>query len=379
MRKYCNIFVAITLAGGAVALINSGSLLAGTTTVAEARVQAIGNLGKRIFFDPNLSSPPGQSCASCHDPAAAFTDPLKTVTSQGAVAGRFGNRNTPTVKYTAFVPPFRFDKSLRTYVGGMFLDGRASTLEDQAKQPFLNPLEMNNTNVASLIGLIKSASYAQEFETIFGNGALDDPTTAFGFVAIALATFERTPEVSSFTSKFDAVQAKKESFTPQEQRGFKLFFGRAACSNCHSTFPSGTSKPPLVQTPQVFSNFSYQNDGVPRQLKNPYYFQDKSLNHAKAAFIDQGLGAIVGAAAHNGKFRTPSLRNVDLTAPYMHNGVFVTLEEVVHFYNVRDVDPKIAPPEVKMNISRLGGVGNLRLSTQDEKDLVSFLRTLTDR
>jgi len=393
MRKYSKTAVARTLAAGLATLVASELLQAapgpgrppdgdGATPITPGlrRVQAIADLGSQLFFDSNLSSPAGQSCASCHDPAVAFTDPRGTPTSEGAIIGRFGSRNAPPIGYTAFVPAFRFDADRQAFVGGLFRDGRAASLEEQAKGPFLNPLEMNDPDVATLIDSIKAASYAQEFETVFGSGALDDPATAFDLVASALATFERSAGQSPFTTKFDAVQAGQASFTAEEQHGSQLFFGRAGCSACHNSLPrNNAANPPQGTQVQVFSNFGYENIGAPPNPGNLFYSMDSDLNPDGNAFVDRGLGAIVGSSAENGKFRVPSLRNIELTAPYMHNGVFASLEEVVHFYNSRDVDASIAAPEVADNISRRGGIGNLRLSQGDLDDLVSFLRTLTDQ
>jgi cytochrome c peroxidase len=176
------------------------------------------------------------------------------------------------------------------------------------------------------------------------------------------------------------VQVGQESFTAEEQHGSDLFFGSAGCSTCHNSIPTNppANAPQGIQE-QVFSNFGYANIGAPANPDNQFYFVDSEFNSAGIDFVDLGLGAIIGSPAQNGKFRMPTLRNVELTSPYMHNGVFTTLEEVVNFYNSRDVDAAIAPPEVSDNLSTRGGIGNLGLSPDDLDDLVSFLRTLTDR
>lgn len=330
----------------------------------------LASVGEALYFDANLSSPPGQACASCHSPGAGFADPDRDLpVSEGVVTGRFGNRNSPTVSYAAFVPPFRFDPVLDRYLGGQFLDGRAATLEEQAKGPFLNVLEMNNPDKETVVERVRLSAYAGDFEAVFGPGALDDSDTAFEQIASAIAAFERTGTVSPFSSKFDAVEQGRASFTASEQRGRNLFFGRAGCARCHGTPPRAGA--------EVFSNFTYENIGVPANPENPFYFLEPALNPDGTGYIDLGLGGQLGAPGEWGKFRVPTLRNVALTAPYMHNGVFTTLEQVVTFYSTRDTDPGWPDPEVAVNVASRG-IGNLGLTGQEISDLVAFLQTLSD-
>ena len=337
-------------------------------TINSANLEA---LGSAIFFDTNLSNPPGQSCASCHAESVAFSDPdTHFPTSEGAVAARFGNRNSPTASYSAFIPPRRFDARRNRIVGGLFLDGRADSLEEQALGPFLNPLEMNNQDGDAVVELVRQAFYADQFEQVFGEGALDQTTSAFIQIGDALAAFERSSIFSPFSSKFDRLQNGAVTFTASEQRGLNLFNGRGECSTCHTTRPNPAG---LV----MLTNFEYENIGVPANPDNPFYQNAADFNPEGANFIDIGLGSTTNDPRDNGKFRTPTLRNVAMTAPYMHNGVFNTLEEVVEFYNRRDVNPNQAPPEVAENISNVR-IGNLRLSNRDSQDLVAFMRTLTD-
>ncbi|MDD5037292.1 MAG: cytochrome-c peroxidase, partial [Methylococcaceae bacterium] len=159
-------------------------------------------LGQKLFFDTNLSSPPGQSCATCHDPAYAFSDPdQNTPTSVGALPRLKGKRNAPTVLYAAYSPPFRHDRT-EGYSGGQFLDGRKKTLVDQAKGPFLNPLEMANPNAATVVDKVRRADYADLFEQIYDAGSLTDDL-AFDHIADAIAAFERSPVFKRFSSKYD--------------------------------------------------------------------------------------------------------------------------------------------------------------------------------
>jgi cytochrome c peroxidase len=346
---------------------------AATTVEATTSIETAdrATLGEKLYFDPNLSNPPGQSCASCHLPDAGFADADSgQPTSEGAIAGRFGSRNTPTASYAAQIPEFSFvvgGPGGGHYVGGQFLDGRASTLELQALGPFLNILEMNMTSEAAVIDQVKLASYADEFETVFGTGTLEDTATAYQQVSQAIAAFERTAIFSPFDSKFDAVQNGTDVFTVAEQNGQNIFNGKGDCARCHRT---GNG------SPEVFSNFEYRNIGTPANPANPFLTLDSSLNADGANFVDLGLGAAVNEVDQNGKFRTPTLRNVNETAPYMHNGVFNTLTEVVNFYNRREADN--ITPAVNQNVDNGGNIGNLNLSPGEVQNLVSFMQTLSD-
>ena len=326
------------------------------------------DLGREIFFDTNLSEPSGQSCSTCHLPNAGFAHPnSNNPTSEGAVAGIFAQRNAPTISYTQFIPRLR--NSRFGARGGLFIDGRVSSLEEQAKAPFLNPLEMNNGSEEAVIERISEASYADQFRDIFGEDSLSDTGTAFDQVASAIAAFERSEEVSPFSSRFDAIMQNNQRPTSAEIRGFRLFTGRAGCVSCHG----------FNTEPRVFTDFSYQNIGVPANPNNPFYDIASELNPEGRDFIDLGLGEVTGRRRNNGKFRVPTLRNVSLTAPYMHNGVFDTLEEVLEFYNTRDIDPGRFPAEVRRNVTNRGGIGNLGLSDRQVQDIIAFLRGLSDR
>ncbi len=354
-----------------VLLSGCGSGGSSRSSVEAAReLSDIAALGQQIYFDENLSDPVGQSCASCHLPSAGFADPdANFPVSEGAVDGRFGARNTPTASYAAFIPAFGFvlDRAGGHYRGGQFWDGRASTLELQAQGPFLSQLEMNMADNSAVIDAIRKADYATDFGSVFGDAALDDVDRAYEQVAAAIAAFERSGEFAPFDSRFDAVVAGADVFTPAEQNGRALFNGRANCNRCHS---SGRGPD------QVFSDFGYHNIGVPANPDNPFLTLPLALNPDGNSFVDKGLGAVLDETDQNGKFKTPTLRNAALTAPYMHNGVFDTLEEVVEFYNRRDVDGVV--PEVEQNVDNTGNIGNLNLTPGEIRDLVAFLQTLSD-
>ncbi|NOT86130.1 MAG: c-type cytochrome [Methylococcaceae bacterium] len=347
-------------------------------------------LGKLIFFDTNLSSPAGQSCSSCHTPNFAFTEPNQEIpTSEGVVAGRFGKRNAPTVMYAQFSPPFHYDANLGSYVGGQFLDGRAATLDVQAKAPFLGAIEMANPNVKSVIKKIKKANYAPLFFSVYGLKALSSDNNVFNLVADAIAAYERTQVFGSFSSKYDAYLAGNVELSPLELQGLQVFEdpGKGNCAACHSSRPAADGTPPL------FTDFTYENLGIPRNPANPFYRNDPKFNPDGWNFVDNGLGAVVGASNQNGKFRVPTLRNLARTAPYFHNGYFSSLHAVVDFYNTRDVKPACADvltnetqanqnycwpiPEVSDNVNH-AELGRLGLTDAEVDAIVAFLNTLED-
>jgi len=327
-------------------------------------------LGSKLFFDRNLSNPVGQSCASCHLPSTGFADPDKNLpVSAGAVTGRVGNRNAPTASYSAFIPTFQFNNRANRFEGGLFVDGRADSLEEQAQGPFLNVLEMNHSK-AGVISAVQNSDYAADFQAQFGADIFDDVDTAYINVSEAIAEFERGDTLSPFSSKFDAAQSGDYTFTAAESRGQVVFNDRnkGDCRRCHST-NTGT---------EIFTDFSYRNIGIQRNENNPFYDLDATLNPDGSLFTDLGLGAVINDATHNGRFRVPTLRNIALTAPYMHNGVFNTLEEVINFYNTRDISATQPAAEVATNVDNARNIGELGLSANDMSDLVAFLETLSD-
>jgi cytochrome c peroxidase len=285
-------------------------------------------LGEKLFFDKHLSVNDAQSCADCHSPEKAFTDGRRTARG---TEGDLGTRNAMSLFNLAWKKNF-------------FWDGRAGTLREQVLQPIQNPVEMHQplTNL-----VVKLATEDGDYRGLFAN-AFGSPEITAEKISLALENYLLT--LTSFDAKFDRVLRGEEKFTPAEQRGFELFsteydprrgqFG-ADCFHCHGG--------PLFQS-QGFAN-----------------------NGLDAAFADLGRGKITGKAADAGKFAVPSLRNVALTAPYMHDGRFRTLEEVVEHYctgvqRSPTLDPNIAKhPD-----------GGVPLSAADKRALVAFLKTLTD-
>jgi cytochrome c peroxidase len=383
-------FLPLGLRTGLASLIACSLLAPATLGAADDKigVQKV-RLGRLLFFDATLSEPAGQSCASCHDPAAAFVDPdTARPTSKGVHPKRFGSRNTPSAMYMAFSPAFHFDREEGHYVGGQFWDGRAATLEEQARLPFIDPVEMANPDQRAVVEKVRRAAYAGQFDEVFGKDALAAVEPAYGRIASALAAFERSTEFQPFTSKHDAWLQARAKLSRQELRGLALFNDdkKGNCAACHPSQRRPDGGLPL------FTDFTYDNLGVPKNPENPFYGQHKTFNPQGAKFIDRGLGGIVKQRSEDGKFKVPTLRNIARTAPYMHNGYFRTLRGVVAFYNDRDVRPACKgeateaeaekracwpQPELRRNMNT-EEMGRLGLSEQDIDDIVAFLQTLND-
>ena len=338
-------------------------------------------LGKSLFFDTNLSTPPGEACAACHGPQVGYTGPDQVINArgavyEGAVAGRFGNRKPPSAAYAGDSPILYNDGT--GWVGGMFWDGRATgatlgdPLAEQALGPFLNPLEQNNASPQVVIDKVLASSYKNLFLQI-----CTIPASYYECIGRSIAAYERSTEVSQFTSKYDYWLKGQAKLTGQEQRGLALFNGKAKCANCHVA--------------PLFTDFTYDNLGVPRNPLNPFY-NEQDWNPLGEAWVDPGLGGFLKAAGYPeevwgpewGKQKVPTLRNVALRPTknfikaYSHNGYFKSLEEIVHFYNTRDVPGAGWPmPEVGVNINTTE-IGNLGLTKGEELAIVAFLKTLSD-
>lgn len=330
-------------------------------------------LGKLLFFEKSLSTPPGQACATCHSPAFAFSDPVKELpVSKGAHAGLYGSRNDMSVSYSAYVPALHYSEQEELWIGGLFWDGRVNSLAQQAMQPPLNPLEMANPDILTIAEKLRALSYASLFTEVYGADALSNPGSAFSNMADAIEAYEKTSEVNPFSSKYDHWLRGEAELTQQELRGLKLFEAedKGNCAACHPSRPAEDGSPPL------FTDFTYDNLGTPPNPENPFYLLPVELNPDGLAFVDRGLGKTVNDPAQNGKFRVPTLRNVAVTSPYMHNGVFKNLFTVMAFYNTRDV-AAWPTAEITENVNK-EELGNLRLSNQELEDIVAFMNTLTD-
>jgi cytochrome c peroxidase len=355
-------------------------------------------LGKALFFDENLSTPPGQSCATCHAPETGFTGPDSDINAgqsiyPGAIHTRLGNRKPPTAAYGGDSPILHYDADEEVWIGGMFWDGRATgetlgdPLAEQALGPFLNPLEQNNPGAKQVILKVQKSDYADLFEQVWGLGSLDskdDIEGTYERIGFSIAAYEKSVEVNPFTSKYDYYLAGEVSLTPLEAEGLSLFEGDAMCSACHISELGPNGESPL------FTDFTYDNLGVPKNPENPFYNISEEFNPDGADWIDLGLGRFLMGAGYDaavyeaemGKQKVPTLRNVDLRSypgfvkSFGHNGFFKSLEDIVHFYNTRDVEIWPAP-EVAENVNT-DELGNLGLTTEEEAAIVAFMKTLSD-
>jgi cytochrome c peroxidase len=359
----------------------------GSTTGASIDTNAA-LLGKQLFSDTSLSFNQNLSCATCHNPEKGFIDDrdngVASAVSLGDDQNSLGNRNSPTVAYASLTPDFTGNN--QNARGGQFLDGRASNLTDQAGQPFLNALEMGMPDQASVIArVVANPDYVVAFEALYGASVFDDTNTAYAALSDSLASFQETQEVSPFDSKFDRAIAGTYTLTTSELNGQNLFFSnRASCRDCHRV-----DNLPNVSPSQLFTNHEYENIGVPANQTLNSFLQSSGQQTDLVANGDQGLFANPAVTTNEarGLFRVPTLRNVGVTGPYMHNGVFANLETVIHFYdhqggnNQRNINPETNQawnnPEVNNNISD-NELNMQNLSNNDIDNLECFLRTLTD-
>ncbi|MBV1888028.1 MAG: cytochrome-c peroxidase [Urechidicola sp.] len=282
-------------------------------------------LGRKLFFDPILSADNSQSCSDCHSPENAFTDSDRF--SEG-IDGLVGNRNSMPL----FNMAWNYDEKF-------FWDGRSFSLEGQALEPVKNPIEMHNTWINAMASLQSHSEYPTLFNQAFGTSVIDSI-----LVTKAIAQFERT--LISANSRFDQHLLGTLTLTPQELNGFNVFMDetKGDCFHCH-----GNANNPL------WADNIFHNNGL------------------DAIVTDIGLGAVTGNPADNGKFKSPSLRNLQFTAPYMHDGRFATIDEVINHYseglqNSLTIDP----------LMKAIGTGGVQLSESDKADLKAFLLSLSD-
>ena len=282
-------------------------------------------LGRKLFYDPLLSADNTQACASCHNPENAFTNNNRF--SEG-IDGFFGDRNVMPLFNLAW-----------NYEDAFFWDGRESGLENQAFEPITNPIEMHTSWPEVTEKLSQNSEYPLLFEAAFGSIPIDSV-----LVSRAIAQFERT--LISANSKFDAYLLGNSNLTMQEINGFNIFMdeSKGDCFHCH-----GSENNPL------WTDNKFHNNGL-----------DSSLT-------DLGLGRVTGDPSDNGKFKSPSLRNLIFTAPYMHDGRFSTIDEVINHYSEGlQNSPTIDPLMKKV------AQGGVQLSPQEKANLKAFLLTLTD-
>ena len=303
-------------------------------------------LGKKLYFDVRLSSDGTVSCATCHDPRHGFADGRGQKTSAG-VGGQMGGRNSPTVLNAAFLSE-------------QFWDGRAATLEEQALGPFINPIEMGIADHAALVEMVAGLpEYAALFAAAFGN----DEVTAER-IGQAIASFERT--IISLKAPIDRFTAgDQNAISESARRGWELYNGKARCNNCHGhidAFP-------------LFTDDDYHNIGVGTQAagfeklgrrveKSPDSFEELA---GEPAIDELGRFAVTKQPKDIGAFKTPHLRNIALTPPYMHDGSEATLLDVVEYYD-RGGNP---------NPWLDGGIRSLGLTDEEKADLVELMKSFT--
>lgn len=395
------------VAGATLASVLSG--LGATAVFAQTPVQ---QLGEALYFDQNLSLNSNQACSSCHDPDFGFVDPLNTADPQnspvsaGSIEGKTGGLNSPSAAYAAFSPFFHWNEVDGLFVGGQFWNGRANTLAEQAAGPFLNPVEMAMPDKWAVVDRLRTSTspyYQTMFAQVYNLDLSAIPPYTDGGVkpvaesdyppgvlevydrmAKAIGEFEKTELFLKFDSKYDYYLAGLTALTKQEEKGLKLFEVQGKCALCHLSAPS-LAPDGVSLLPPLFTDFTYDNLGVPQNVNIP------------GQPVDAGLGARPDIAAIDpnglqlGKHKVMTLRNIELTPPYAHNGVFATLEEIVHFYNTRDALGAVCAdnndlgfgvtcwpaPEVPQNVN-IAELGNLHLTAAQEADIVAFLKTLTD-
>jgi cytochrome c peroxidase len=416
----------------------------------------IRTLGKLLLFDRHLSVNQNEACSFCHTPETGFTGPIEslnrtTVSYPGSVRTLFSNRKPQSYMYAPFAPVLHYNKLQGDFVGGNFWDMRAtgyrlqSPSAEQAQGPPTNPVEMGLPDSACVAWRLSAAAYRRLFETVWGADSFairwpanvervcstpapppandqypvhlseQDRTRAdhvYDEFGLSIASYELSPEVSPFTSKYDYVQTGGHAkFTSQEALGYQLFRGKARCNECHRD--GGPGEEPL------FTDFTSSNIGVPRNSALEFYFEGSpdrlgyTANPAGTGYTDPGVGGfllrlkslsgqmnpdsawIQLAPRFAGKIQVPTLRNVDMrprpdfVKAYMHNGYFKSLKEVVHFYNTRDVLPRCKqgdpgekvtcwPAPENPSYVNTRQLGKLGLTSAEEDAVVAFLKTLTD-
>jgi cytochrome c peroxidase len=395
-------------------------LLILTSTALAGDLNPEEKLGKNLFFD-NISSPDWMSCATCHAPETGWTGPIAGLNKhgsvyRGAVPTRFGNRKPPSAAYATLSPIFHYDEVEELFVGGNFWDGRATgenlgnPAADQALGPFLNPVEQNNPDKRAVLEHIASAQYAGLWEIVWGEPISyetpEDIERNYDRVGLAIASYEDSSEVNQYSSKYDAYLAGEAELSEMEAWGLELF-NRTDKGNCAACHPS--------EGPEaLFTDFTFDNLGVPKNPENPFYEMDQEflddgspINPAGMTWVDPGLGGFLATRAewtdkvaeNMGKHKVPTLRNVDkrfgkgFPKAYSHNGYFKSLKSIVHFYNTRDVKPPcpetftLEKDALKMNCwpeaevtsnVNTDELGNLGLSDEEEDAIVAFMQTLSD-
>ena len=340
-------------------------------------------LGEVLFFDKSLSFNKTQSCSTCHSPDTAFVDQRKNsanqMVSEGDNPHLHGNRNANTALYAMFSPDFHFDEKIQDYVGGQFWDGRAKDLAEQAGGPPVNPVEMGMPDKKSIVERLKANSiYYKAITDIYGESIWADTDRIYAIMEKAIAAFEKHDLFAQFSSKYDRALKNEAELTALEAEGKALFFDktRTNCSNCHQSSDANSAK-------ETFTNYRYYNIGVP---SNQALIK---LNKLAADYVDNGLldnPMVKGDEKQKGKFKVPTLRNIAVTAPYMHNGVFRDLKTVLLFKDSfnnpnRKINPETGKAWDKAEYAQTINPDVLKakpLTDEEINALEAFLKTLTD-
>jgi len=364
------------------ALVIMGCSTNASTSAAKINIQEEkAQLGRSLYFDKNLSKNRTQACSTCHNPEAGFVDDRNNGVNKQASLGddghSIGDRQAPSAAYAMFSPKFHYDEKKKEYIGGQFWDGREATLAGQAGGPPTNPAEMGMSSKKETVQRIQENKfYEKQFIKLYGQEIFSNPKQAYSAMASSIEAFEQTAEFAPFDSKYDRHLDGKYDLTPLEDLGKSLFFSNAnnSCASCHML--KGEDK-----KGETFTNYEFHNIGTPANSEL------RAKNGVTA--VDLGLlnNPAVSDIIHKGKYKVPTLRNVAITGPYMHNGVFAELRTVVEFYNkyndkTKTINPETKKvwndPEVKENIN----IDDLKAKKQNERKmeaLVAFMKLLTDK
>jgi cytochrome c peroxidase len=393
-----------------------------------APLSAMAQLGRAVFFDASLSSSGRLSCASCHSPAHAYGPPGDApVVDGGPDLSRQGVRAVPSLMYLERQPNFsigpdndeneavsltllaalgqtapRATKTAGNMAasaanivpqGGLFWDGRANTLQDQALGPLLSPLEMDGGSIGTVAAKLRRAPYAARMVDLFGASVFATPRLAVAEALFAVARFQiEDPSFHPYTSKFDDWLEGKARLTQRELRGYRLFNDpdKANCGGCHLDQPRPDGLPPL------FTDDQYEALGAPR---NPALAANRDKRYFDLGICGPYRTDMQDETQFCGMFLTPTLRNVATRHVFFHNGVFHSLQEVQDFYDYRDTDPgRVYPKAADGTVAKFDDVparflGNVdvvdppfdrhlgdppAMTPEEEQDIIAFLQTLTD-
>ena len=393
-----------------------------------APLSAMASLGRQVFFDRTLSSSGKLACASCHSPQHFYGPPTAAPAMIGGPAmASQGVRAVPSLMYLERQPNFsigpdneenetvsltqmaalgesaaRAQKTAHDTAqtaanmvpqGGLFWDGRADTLQQQALVPMLNPLEMDGGSVAAVAARLRRAPYAGQMQQLFGPSIFTDPQMAVAEALFSVARYQiEDPSFHPYTSKFDDWLEGKARFTPAELRGYQLFNNpeKANCGGCHLDQPTPDGRPPL------FTDHQFEALAAPR---NPALAANRDLSYFDLGICGPWRADMQDQTQYCGMFLTPTLRNVATRHVFFHNGAFHSLQQVMDFYDFRDTEPqRVYPRGANGAVAKYNDIprkywanvdvadppfnrksGDVpAMTSADEADIIAFLRTLTD-